>query len=208
VSRHKSNQLTKARPNSVRTPSPADLPPELGGPEPQRRWLTALVGLGFVAVIALIVFVWMDAADVTPNDGGPAPPRAWVPVTAEDRICDDFMQKRKTGDPAAAGLLAPAPVVGQNPVSPAAAERIETDVFLHDPDLKVIDIRRTAENGYVFVTQGNVAAPRLEVQGADGKVRSEQRTMSNPDLHVEVLGGRIHGVRAELHHDVSRTARR
>jgi hypothetical protein len=163
--------------------------------------LTALIGLGFVAVIGLIVFVMLDLPEATPSSGGPAPSRSWVPVTAEDKICDDFMQMRKAGDLAALNLLPPLPLIGQNPVPPAEAEHIETDIFLQDPGLKVIDIRRTAENGYVFVTQGNVAAPRLEVKEAGGKVRSEQRTMSNPDLYVEVRDGRIHGVRAELHHD-------
>jgi hypothetical protein len=162
-----------------------------------------LIGGGFIAVIGLLVFVWLD------DSRKGAPPDSWAPVTAEDRVCDDFMQKRKAGDPAAASLLTSLPVVdGTKPFSTAEAERTETDFFLQDPDLKVTDIRRTAENGYVFVTEGNVAAPRLQVKGADGKMRTEQRTMSNPDLYVEVRDGRIHGVRAELHHDVVTAQRR
>ena len=49
-----------------------------------------------------------------------------------------------------------------------------------------------------LVAKGNVAAPRLEIQ--DGaSLDSEQRTMANPDLTVEVRGGRIVGVEARLH---------
>jgi hypothetical protein len=113
-------------------------------------------------------------------------------------VCALFVERKNAGDPKADDLLGPAPAVPDHPVSRADADRLETDFFLRQ-DFTIDHVRHGKSTGQlVLVAKGNVAAPRLEIQ--DGaSLDSEQRTMSNPDLTVEVRGGRIVGVEARLH---------
>jgi hypothetical protein len=151
-----------------------------------------------VAVIGLIAVVGWSAS----RESGPTTDnKRWEPATAEDRVCDQFMKRRKAGDPEASALLGANPVQPEGEVTALEGERLQTDFFLRDPSLQIRGIRRTPEVGqYVLVTQGNVAAPRLQIRRNDD-VSSEQRTMTNPDLFVEVRDGKIFGIRATLHHD-------
>jgi hypothetical protein len=88
-------------------------------------------------------------------------------------------------------------------VSPEEANRLQTDSFLRG-DLRILEIRRErGEKGspqrYRLVTHGDVASQTLTIKTDKGTERS-QRTMSHPDLIVEVGDdGKIYGVRAELH---------
>ncbi len=134
---------------------------------------------------------------------------AWVSIALvvgcqKDRGTPAAMQLSKryqalknAGDSAADALLVPMPTVPAKPVSPEEAERIQTECFLHQ-DIRILSIRADSPHRLVLTTKGNVSAPTLQVQTAKG-VDRVQRTMANPDLIVEVRGGRIHGVRAEMH---------
>jgi hypothetical protein len=130
-------------------------------------------------------------------------------------VVDRFRRLRNAGDPAAAGLLGPVLAFPDHPVRAEEAERLQADHFLRG-DLRVREIRRQeyGEAGasslpsshYLLVTEGNVAAPALTVRTAKGVERS-QRTMTNPDLVVEVRAGQVVGVRAQLHREPSRLER-
>jgi hypothetical protein len=161
-----------------------------------------LAGVGLLGVMGLIAVVWSQAPG---DDDHPDPTKPkfqkWEVVTADDRVCDSFMQKRDAGDPGADDLLAAAPGIPGGAVTESEAEAIQTDCFLRDSNLQVVEIRKTqVPNRYCFVTKGNVAAPRLEVR-RNNDTSSEQRTMTNPDLFLEVRDGKICGVRATLHRD-------
>jgi len=52
------------------------------------------------------------------------------------------------------------------------------------------------------VTRVQGSTPALRVRNDKGEVDAPRRLfIINPDLVVEVSGGKIHGVRAELHRD-------
>jgi hypothetical protein len=130
-------------------------------------------------------------------------------MTEDELLCEQFMKLKNAGDPKAADLLGRVPVATDAPLAKADMDRLQTDFFLRDT-IQVLSV--TAEVNLsgrraglppgclVLVTHGNVAAPTLTEQTAQGTERS-QRTMSNPDLIVEVRDGKIYGVRAELHMD-------
>jgi hypothetical protein len=169
-----------------------------------------VTGTAFLAVIGLIAIVWSKAVNdpTTKSDlkRSVDSQSTWQPKTDEDRICDRFMLRRRAGDPAAAALLGREPVQPAGEVTEDEAQQMQTDFFLHDPDLQILTIRRgpQAKHGveyYVLVTHGNVSAPRLSIRLPNGESSSQQRTMTNPDLFVEVRDGKIYGVFSRLHHD-------
>ena len=103
-------------------------------------------------------------------------------------LCYQFRDRKNAGDPTAADLLGPAPVVPATPVSPEEADRLQTEFFLRQ-DLRLVGVAWDAQpRKPVLYTHGNVAAPTLPVQTGAG-VETAQRTMANPDLVVEVRGG-------------------
>jgi hypothetical protein len=152
-----------------------------------------VAGLAVLAAAAAVLGwgAWRDA----PAPERPAP--AEQSVTEAERVIDRFVRLTNAGDPAAADLLGPAPAVPKGPVSPGEVGRLQTDYFLREP-VRVVSALPSPGGRFVLVVQGNVAAPTLEVRTPTGVERS-QRTMTNPDLVVEVRDGKIHGVRAELH---------
>jgi hypothetical protein len=125
-------------------------------------------------------------------------------VTAEDRLCDEFRRLRNAGDPGADELLGRVPAVPAAAVTPEEAGRLETDYFLRTEGLRILEVRAEAAPEaaprYRLVTKGSVAAETLTVRTPAGDQRS-QRTMSNPDLVVEVRGGKLFGVLAEVNMD-------
>jgi hypothetical protein len=117
------------------------------------------------------------------------------------RICKEFRQLKNAGDPAAEALLGRVPAVPDAPVSEEEANRLQTDFFLRQP-LEVLSVssHQHGSDHFVLVTKGNVAAPTLPIQTRTG-VETSQRTMSNPDLLVQVRDGKIYGLAARLHED-------
>ena len=121
-----------------------------------------------------------------------------APATPEQRLCVQFLKFKNANDPAADGLLGPTPAVPAAPVTREEAERLQTDFFLRQ-DFRVVGTGRDGPTGaLVLYTKGNMSVPTLGVKTGDG-VEAAQRTMTNPDLLIEVRDGRIHGVAARLH---------
>jgi hypothetical protein len=183
--------------------SPQPIIPPSDPPSSSNSLFLILSGVGLLAVIGLIAVVWSRSFN---DDDHPDPTKPkvqkgkWEVVTADDGVCDSFVRQRKAAEPGANDLLGPAPVVPDRALTADEADSLQAEFFLRD-DLWILEIRKTQiPNRYCFVSQGNVAAPRLEVR-RNNDVTSEQRTMSNPDLYVEVRDGKIYGVRATLHRD-------
>jgi hypothetical protein len=157
-----------------------------------------LIWLGMVllviAVVVIIVDVWNGRSRSLRPDGG---------VTADDgvgevrRLAGVFQNLKNANDPAVEQLLGPMPAVPEEPISQEEAERFQADCFLRQ-NLQILSIRMARADRLVVVTKGNVSAPTISVRTANGVDRI-QRTMSNPDLIMEIRDGKIHGVRAELH---------
>jgi hypothetical protein len=192
-------------------PAPAS-PPETTR-SPARFWavgfLAVVLPLVLLAVVAWVLFQGRaeqkaeQAAQRASWGLDAAPPGE---LTADEMLCDRFARLHNAGDPAAASLLGRVPVVPDGPLSSEEVNRWQADWFLREPVeiLRVGPERRSQgkpaglTGRFVFVTKGNVAAPTLQERTPSGVERS-QRTMSNPDLMVEVRDGKVYGVRAELH---------
>jgi hypothetical protein len=160
----------------------------------------------------VIAVVWWNAA----HDPAPAPntpklvgsgDKGW-PNTEEDRVCDRFMKLHNAFDPAALELIGRVPQVPAQPIPVAEADLLSTEFFLREGQFTIERCRRTgAENGvhaYVFRTKGNAVGPQIRTLLPDGTEMGPpppQRIMINPDIHVEVRGGKIFAVRATVQRD-------
>jgi hypothetical protein len=182
------------------------------------KWLPISVAVGSLACALVGVLHYIDLMDQTTSLAGvptplPAPnqPPPWVPLTEEDQLVDRLVQLLNAKDPAVEALLGPALAVPERPLRKAEAEALQAAFFLRD-DLRIVDVWRYrdlpahqgeqgADMSYILVTKGNVAAPRLTIWKNDQETETEssQRTMSNPDIHLRVVGGKIIFLRPELH---------
>jgi hypothetical protein len=171
---------------------------------PPRRLRAILLGAALAALLVALAGYWLYNRNFASLDWqAPEVTTPEVPVEGQG-LCEQFMALKNAGDPAADELLGRLPVVPNGPVSPAEVERLETDFFLRDK-LRIVRVEvegrqlghpRSAPTGrLVLNTKGDVSAPTIAVQGA----KPRQRTMSNPDLVVEVRDGKIYGVRSELY---------
>jgi hypothetical protein len=135
-------------------------------------------------------------------------PPAWEPKSDEDKLVDRFVKLRQKGDPAAFGLLANDPQFTDKPVPEADAERLHTDYFLRAGELKIVAVyagepdgsggQSAAPHRYTLVTKGGVATPPHAIAQAGRTDPPSQRIVSNPELVLDVKGGKIVGVRTEL----------
>jgi hypothetical protein len=133
-----------------------------------------------------------------PPTASESPARGLSQVELEGgQLCKHFATLKNADDPAAATLLGPEPVVPPGPVDAGEADRLQAEFFLRQP-LEVVRVEPARGRRFVLWTRGNVAAPRLEVRTATG-IDRVQRTMTNPDIIVEVRDGRVVGVAATLH---------
>lgn len=179
--------------STLRGPLPAVDPPALIS-SPWRRaarlFVRGVVPVVFVLFIAYMV-VWQRHSDTD---------ESWqeaVAMLADRRLCEQYKELKNDGDASANQLLATLPEVPADPMSQEQADRFQVDCFLHQ-NIRIVSIRVSSSNRFILSTHGNVSAPAISVRGAHG-VERIQRTMSNPDLCVEVRNGKLHGVRAELH---------
>ncbi len=189
----------KAAPREDRTnptPPAPEASRERQRPEVSLRcWVPVCLAAFLLAVGAWVAHqAWSGWPAFTGN--GKPPVQEW---TGEKLLCDRFARLHNTGDPAASALLGRVPAVPDAPVSSEEINRLQADYFLREPlEILQVDPERGSRGRFVFVTRGNVAAPTLSERTPTGVERS-QRTMSNPDIVVEVRDGKIYGVRAELH---------
>jgi hypothetical protein len=185
------DRLTTAPPAPV-------LPPKAGPERPRsqaRYWVPACLAAFLLAVGAWVAYqAWAGWPAFTGNVKPPA-----QELTEEKLLCDRFARLHNAGDPAADALLGRLPAVPDTPVTSEEINRLQADYFLREPlEIRQVEPERGSAGRFVFVTRGNVAAPILPERTPTGVERS-QRTMSNPDVVVEVRDGKIYGVRAELH---------
>ncbi len=189
------------------TSSPAAPPvvPHGDAPPSSKSFLFFLAGFGLLAVIGLVAIVWSNAGNVsspTTQARFAKPPRpSWEPVSAEDRICDQFMKLRAVGDPAADELLGRVPAVPEQPFATEdELERMQVDFYLRDPNTRILSIRREPPLDdtphYRFTTEGNVAPPRLPIQKRN-EVERWGRAMFNVTAIVEVRDGKLFGIKSE-----------
>ncbi len=164
-------------------------------------FLPWIIGGVLLSILLGVLLSRTGKLPLATSASGPPPVRA--EVTDEQRLCDRFAQLHNAGDPAAAALLGRVPAVPEEPVSAAEVHRLQADWFLREPiEILRVEPERPAQDTqaprFVLVTKGNVAAPAVQERTPSGVERS-QRTMTNPDLVVEVRDGKIYGVRPELH---------
>jgi hypothetical protein len=127
------------------------------------------------------------------------------PTSAELDLCRRFQALKNAHDSAADDLLGPAPVVPTEALSPEEADRLHAEFFLRG-DYRVVKVRpEKADAGgpdarFILVLKGGVASPRIPQTGPNG-TDVINRTMSDPDVVVRVVDGKIRAVLARLHDD-------
>lgn len=177
--------------------------PDLRGPGKKWPLVPWVLGGLFLAVL-VPVFFSVNSEPLPPQTGGPPPEPA--AVTDEHLLCVRFANLRNAKDPAADALLGRVPAVPDGPVSSEEVSRLQADYFLREPvEILRVGPERPSRGKpasptarFVLVTKGNVAAPTLQERTPTGVERS-QRTLSNPDVVVEVRDCHIYGVGARLH---------
>jgi hypothetical protein len=170
----------------------------------KNRWWSAagLAGVGLIAVATVFLVGCPQTSDFP----------GWKPAGDEDRVIDRFARLVNARDAKAADLLGEEPVFDERPVSEEVADARQTDFYLRSEELKVLAIRRgepdregrmkEAAGRYTLVTRVQGSTPPLRVRNDKGEVESPSRLfMINPDLLVEVVDGKVRGVRPELHRD-------
>jgi hypothetical protein len=205
-SSHGRQDFTHVPPAPARPAVPPGGVPDLQLPGLWGRRTALGVAVAVIFATLLIGLGWFNRAALLSafgsNSGAPLDVDAdWskAPVNEDERVAAEFVQLKNAGDPSAAGLLGRTPASPPDAVSRAEADRLQTDFFLRQ-DLHIVGARRGRSPGtLVLATKGNVSAPGLLVQEG-AAASSEQRTMSNPDLTVEVRDGKIFGVRCDLGH--------
>jgi hypothetical protein len=183
----------KKHPAQVKQSS-VPLPHRIGRTENRSRLLAVLVMIVLVlaSVVALLIWLihknWQSAPSV--DEAG----------QRAEAVCLQFIERRNADDPRAHELLGVQPVMPQAPISADEAQRLQTDFFLRgDLEYRGVKGERGGKSPrFRLSTRGNVTVDTLTIRTPSGTERS-QRTMTNPDLIVEVRDGKIHGLRAELH---------
>jgi hypothetical protein len=133
-----------------------------------------------------------------PDEQPTGPDWSLTPSTPDERVCTQFIHLKNADDATAVTLLGPVPAISDGPVSRVEADHLQAEFFLRQ-DVRIVGVGRDRRTkALVLYTKGNVFAPTLQVKTATG-AETAQRTMSNPDLTVEVRDGRIYGVAANLH---------
>src|SRR5262249_49392120 len=139
----------------------------------QQPWLY----LG-VACLALLVAGLSDYQFWSPLS------RPGETVSAEERLCQQFANLKNSGSPEAADLLAPPPVVPEEAVSVAEADRLDAELILHG-DYRVRGVRPVKTAGsagrFLLTLDGTCYSEPVRVQTPTG-VDRRQRMASNPDL--------------------------
>lgn|SRR5262245_10800887 len=135
-------------------------------------------------------------------------PEPWVPASADDRVIDRFAQLRGQADPAALAEMGPARAFPKHPVSQEEADAVQTDFLLRVNKLRVTRVLRGESDGrgglkatpgrYTLQTKWTGEVPGVAVRTGDGVVPADERMVHNLDLVVDVRGGKVVGVRAEV----------
>lgn len=197
--KRRSSDVSKRKPEpaaSAMSPLPAFDLKAIQRPPWRRPLVLALLGLALVGCAGIAVYFGvLQPRYALPPDVRSGTPE-WSPDPEEVQIVERFMALKNADDPEAEQLLAPPPVIADKPVSEWEANRIQTECFLRQ-NIRILSVRPTWEKRWVLATKGNVSAPMLPVRTANGVDRI-QRTMSNPDLIVEVRDGKVHGIRAQM----------
>jgi hypothetical protein len=116
-----------------------------------------------------------------------------------------FMALKNDHNSAANDLLGPAPVVPKEAVSPEEADRLHAEFFLRG-EYRVEGVRPETKEvsgpdaRFVLVLRGGVTSPTIPQKGPDG-IDVINRSMSNPEIVVRVVDGKIRAVLARIHHD-------
>jgi hypothetical protein len=120
-----------------------------------------------------------------------------APQTDDERLCADFIALKNAHKSEANRFLAELEPAPDGAVARAVADRLQTDYFLRQ-DFEVVGARRgRTKDSLVLITRGKATAPAVQIRDGD-RIETEQRTMFNLDLTVEVRQGKIYGVRADL----------
>lgn len=132
---------------------------------------------------------------------------------SDERVIARFTRWRNEGDQRALELLGPAPVFDDVPVSEKVAEARQTDHLLRAREMTITAIRRgepdrstgkikPSAGRYTLVTRMQGSAPPIRVRNDRGEVEPPASLfIMHPDLVVEVIDGKIHGLRNTIHID-------
>jgi hypothetical protein len=129
--------------------------------------------------------------------------RTQVAKSDAGQFCLKFADKVNSGEKPPADLLGPAPSVPAEPVTPDEADRLDAEFILRN-SYKVTEVRPQPDGPkgaprFLFVLKGDVKSERLRVRAWEGRIEEGQRSMTSPEVIVEVRDGKIYGVKAQVH---------
>jgi hypothetical protein len=180
----------RAEPLSPLSPAVPDI--RLRSRRPMFYVVLCVIGLAIPLALGLLLW-FVLSSEPRPQNMAAAP----LLVSEEEHRCERFAWLKNAGDPAAQALLPPKAVWPEGAVGQEEADHLQADLFLREVH-QIVTVRpEPGAERFALTTEGNVAAPALSVQIATGVERS-QRTMTNPEIIVEVRGGLIYAVRARL----------
>lgn len=173
---------------SSRSPSqrPRHPAPESGLSASLLRWGLIVLGLlAGVGLLALLIF------------------SGWSRLSEkyEEQMCRKFADLKNANDPRAEDYLGPRSVIPDHSVSRQEADQLDAESILRMP-FHVKEVRPLRSSGpahqFKLVVQGGMASDHVWREGGS---RPTQIVYMNPDIIIEVRGGKIYGLRAQLHED-------
>ena len=183
-------------------------------PTPPETPFWQVVALPTLAALVAVASVWFYPHPTEKPNPEKRPPAkkarpSWEPTTEEDRLVDAF-RKARNGDAKATLNLAPEPVFDDEPVSEAEGDAKQSHYILHR--VRQVVAVRSGEPGkgkdwldtthrYTLTTRVSGTAPKVTVKVGDRVGFPTELSIMHPDIVVEVRGGKIHALRAELHRE-------
>jgi hypothetical protein len=161
-----------------------------------KRWL-------ILAAVGVLV-VGLGLAATMKWEGWPFAATASRPK--EESLIDRFARLHNDRDAAAVDLLGPPAVFDEELISEAEAERRVADFCLRSP-LAFVEVlpgepdgkaQRPVKDRFTLVTKGAVRTSSLRTRAETGGVFAGHYQLTNPDVVVEIRGGKIVGVKTVL----------
>jgi hypothetical protein len=162
-----------------------------GGPKGGASWRA--LGAAVALSAALVVIAFLLWPKEKPAEAG--------------RLVARFVALHNEKDPAAAGLLGPPVTTSGRWLGEGEAEAYQADFCLRSA-LKVVGVypgdpdgsgrQRGVAGHYTLATSGSVGTAEMRTRLASGREWVGSYVLTNPDVIVEVRGGKIYGLRTAL----------
>ncbi len=151
------------------------------------------------------VFTLQGPAVLVRSEGDKVRPLGLAPGTRrearllgkDEALIHRFALWTLSGDKRAREMLPAAPAVPDQSMSEAEADVWSAAYILTHPDLRVVKVSPAAKGAFKMETKCKINPPLLRIREKDGRVVNSSQSRFNPDVIVEVRGGKIHALAVE-----------